>query len=101
MPALGFIVVQLSERENMKLQVVAVADRALQAFNRPICVQALGLAVRSFQDEVNNTSSELSKHPEDYELHHLGVFDDQTGAFESFRSTIVLVRGKDLVKGEA
>lgn len=65
----------------MKIIVMSIRDRAIDSFSRPVYVQAIGQAVRSFQDEINNPQSEMSKHPEDYDLYHVGAFDDETGKF--------------------
>lgn len=87
----------------MKVIVVAVFDRAMSAFNRPFYVQARGLAVRSFADEVNRPDGELGKHPADYELWQLGTWDDETGEFEGFKSKSRIALGSDFVRkdGEA
>ena len=86
----------------MKRYVCAVFDSAVQAFGQPFFVPALGAALRSFSDEVNRKASDnaLSQHPEDYTLHALGQFDDETGEFTcSDDSRRVLSRGKDVVNG--
>lgn len=86
----------------MKRYVCAVFDSAVQAFGQPFFVPAIGAALRSFTDEVNRKSADnaLSQHPEDYTLHALGTFDDETGEFAvSEDSRRVLARGKDVVNG--
>lgn len=84
----------------MRLYVVAVKDRALDAYMRPFFVPALNAAVRSFQDEINRPESEMFKHPDDYDLYHLSIFDDVTGAFELFDTPQQLALGKHFHKGE-
>lgn len=59
--------------------IIAVRDRQLQAFMRPFTAQTLGQAIRSFRDETNRKDSDINQHPEDYELYHLGHFNEQTG----------------------
>lgn len=68
----------------MKLIIVAVRDRAADAFMRPYFVPALGLAIRSFQDEVNRSSADnpMWVHPEDFDLYELGTYDEDRGVFE-------------------
>ncbi|AXH75097.1 MAG: nonstructural protein [Microviridae sp.] len=80
----------------MKYLMLAVFDSAIQAYGRPIFAQTNGQAARSFTDEVNRPGedNQYYKHPEDYELHYIGVFDDATGAVESNLPSCVL-RGKD------
>lgn len=67
----------------MKLIVVAIRDRQLDAFMRPFCVPAIGAAIRGFQDELNRSADDnpMYKHPEDYDLYHLAYYDEQHGKF--------------------
>lgn len=84
-----------------KLQVCAVWDSAVQAFNRPIFVPHAQAAVRSFSDEVNRSSEDntLNKHPDDFELRLLATFDEESGQFGVPEGgTRVLVRAKDVVR---
>lgn len=62
----------------MKL-LVALFDRATEAFAPVMTVHTRAEALRTFRQEVNNPQSPLNKHPTDYELHILGSYDDQTG----------------------
>lgn len=63
----------------MKQQVFSVFDAKAETFNTPFTMAAKGQALRGFQDEVNRPESEISKHPEDYTLFHLGEVDLDTG----------------------
>lgn len=86
----------------MKQVVVAVFDRAAALYGRPFFVQAAGQAIRSFTDEVNRKDEqrgEFARHPDDFDLWQLAVYDDNLGAFES--SVQMLVRGKDVLIKEA
>lgn len=66
----------------MIMQIVSVKDSALQAYQQPWFVHTLGAAIRAFGDEVTRGGdSQMSKHPEDYELYHLGEYDDSNGRF--------------------
>lgn len=83
-----------------KSYVVAARDAAMQAFGRPAFAPSVGTAMRSFADEVNRADAEngFHKHPEDYELHLLAEFDDETGCFSAPEGgPRCLVRGKDVV----
>lgn len=81
------------------LCVCGIYDSAVQAYMRPMFVAHTGAAVRAFRDEVNRPAdgNTLAAHPEDYELHLLGHWDDETGRFESqpLETDVVLLRGKD------
>lgn len=78
--------------------VVAIRDQAMAAFQNPIAVNAVGLAVRSFGDEVNNPESPMNAHPEDYELFKLADYDEETGRLIPLDSPESLVRGKDVIR---
>ncbi|WNK14868.1 MAG: nonstructural protein [Microvirus sp.] len=83
-----------------KLIICGLWDSAVQAYTRPIFVQAAGQALRSFIDEVNRADKDnnLHNHPEDFELRYLGEWDDETGAFSVGDShASVLARGKDVI----
>lgn len=83
----------------MKRFVCAVYDSAALAFGSPFFVPALGAALRSFGDEVNRKAqdNQLALHPDDFALHVLAMFDDESGLFESVEGgPRVLARGKDL-----
>ena len=86
----------------MRLVVVAVRDRAADAYMRPFFVPTIGMAVRSFGDEVQRaaTDNPMWSHPEDYDLYLLGQFDEDTGRFlcEEPQPRMVAV-GKDFNKG--
>lgn len=85
----------------MKQFVVAVFDRAASVFGRPFYVQATGQAIRSFTDEVNRKDAErgdFARHPDDFDLWQLAVYDDNAGAFENVQ--VMLVRGKDVLVKE-
>jgi len=79
----------------MKLIVVSVLDVAAQAYGRPAFVPALGAAVRSFSDEVNRSSADnvMFNHPEDFQLFHLGEFDDSSGTFSMLSTPSLLLHG--------
>lgn len=83
-------------------QVVAVYDSALDAFSRPFFVPTTQIAVRSFTDEVNRASPDnpMAKHPDDFVLYLVGLWDDVTGLFENQPGgRVQLVRAKDVYRG--
>jgi len=78
--------------------IVSVRDTAAEAFGRPMYLQSLGVAIRSFTDEVNreDKDNQLFNHPDDFDLYELGVFDDSIGKYELRDNPSVIVRGKDV-----
>ena len=79
----------------MLLKVCAVKDSAADAFGRPFFVPTIGLAMRSFIDEVNNRESPFNAHPDDYTLYEIGDFDDNTGLLFSLDTPRQVMRGKE------
>jgi len=63
----------------MKFIFVAIYDRAVGGYQRPFVAPSKGAAIRAFGDEATRDGSEIKKHPGDYELHELGLFDDSNG----------------------
>lgn len=84
----------------MRLVIVAIRDRAIDAYGTPFFVPHLGGAVRSFSDEVNrrDEKNQLNQHPEDFDLYELGFYDDATGAFELHERPRQVSVGKDQVR---
>lgn len=61
--------------------VCSVRDQKSEAFGRPFFVPSVGVAMRDFEDEVNRADEKniLYRHPSDFALYQLGVFDDADG----------------------
>lgn len=76
--------------------ILAIRDRAVDAFGVPIFVPAVGAAVRSFSDEINRPESPYAVHPEDYDLFHLGEYDAAAGAIRPYDKPRQVAIGKDL-----
>lgn len=66
----------------MKHIMVAVRDSQADAYMRPFAVPSVGMAKRSFGDEVNRAAADnqMYQHPEDFELFRIGEFDDVSGS---------------------
>lgn len=80
----------------MILKIVAIRDRAADVFGQPNFVTSLGAAIRGFGDEINRKSdSVLYQHPEDFDLYHLGEYDDSTATFHTGVPKQIAI-GKDL-----
>jgi hypothetical protein len=82
----------------MKLVLCSVKDRAADAYGRPMFVPSIGVAIRSFSDEINRTAddNQLNNHPDDFDLYEFGVFDDNTGSFELYEQPKLLSLGKQV-----
>jgi hypothetical protein len=75
--------------------IVVCKDRALDAFLIPFFTPSVGVAERSFYDEVKNAESPMHKHPEDYDLYYAGTYDDDTCGFQLFDQPKLICRAQD------
>lgn len=86
----------------MILLAFSIRDSASDSFGRPFFVPSVGIAIRTFTDEVNREqeNNNLFYHPEDFELYQVGSFDDSNGCI--LRGTFqgdtpeLKARGKDV-----
>jgi hypothetical protein len=64
----------------MKKVFYAVYDRKSELYSAPFLEVKDGTAIRAIQDMVTSSPDHaFAKHPTDYSLHRLGVFEDETG----------------------
>lgn len=63
------------------IEIFAVRDRATATYGKPFYAPHIGVAIRSFTNEVNRAApdNDLHNHATDFDLYHLGSYDDQTG----------------------
>lgn len=82
----------------MKMIVLAVRDRAADAFGRPFYNFNRGSAIRNFGDEINRQHEEnpMASHSEDFDLYELGEFNDNDGSFKLHERPVQIAIGKDL-----
>lgn len=79
----------------MITQVMSVRDIKMEAFNAPFTVATVGQAIRSFTDAVNDdTKGDIAKHAKDFDLFHLGTYDDATGKIECFDQPKHILNGE-------
>lgn len=85
----------------MILKIIAIRDRAADAFGIPNFTASIGAAMRSFADEINSPreNNQLNRHPEDFDLYELGTYNDNTGHFDVGVPRQIAI-GKDLVQKE-
>ena len=78
------------------MTIVAVRDRAAEAYMRPFFVATANMAIRSFMDEVNREAADnqLFAHPDDFDLFELGIFDDNDGSVTCYETPKLLMLGK-------
>ena len=65
----------------MLLQIFSVHDSKAGAYFQPFFQQTEGMAIRIFSDLATDPDHSFNKHPEDFTLFRLGVYNDQNGEF--------------------
>ncbi len=63
-------------------QIYTVHDVKGETFMPPFFVPSRGLAIRAFEDCINSEDHHFGKHPADYTLFSLGIFDTDSGEFD-------------------
>lgn len=67
----------------MKQELFSIFDIKAATFGGPFIAHNAALAMRNVSAAVRDGVSLLSKYPEDFQLFHLGSFDDEAGRFDS------------------
>jgi len=74
----------------------AVRDAATGEFLNPFVAPSAPFAVRAFSEERVRQDSQFFKHPSDYELFELGVFDPVSGLLSPLPSPRSVIRASDV-----
>ena len=64
-----------------EINVYSIYDIKAMVYNKPFNIANHALAIRGFADAVSQDKSMLSEHPEDFQLFHLGTFNEHTGKY--------------------
>ncbi|AXH73265.1 MAG: nonstructural protein [Microviridae sp.] len=68
----------------MIFKIFSVYDQKAECYLPPFYLPNRNVAVRTFQDSVNNPSHAFNHHPGDYVLVELGEFDDNSASFDIY-----------------
>lgn len=83
----------------MKLSIYLIKDKTVNAFlPQPLIVKAQGEAYRIFTDAINKPEkdTDISRHPDEYDLYYSGDLDLTSGAFNTEESAIFEVSGSSV-----
>ncbi|WNK12790.1 MAG: nonstructural protein [Microvirus sp.] len=86
-----------------KMFLVAVRDHAMDAYANPIAVPSLGVAMRSFTDEINRADpqNQMHQHPEDFELWLVAEYSTELAVIRQDQDIPRrLARGKDVMTNQ-
>jgi len=79
----------------MRMVMCSIRDFKSEIYMRPWFAQATGAAIRMFQDEVNRNDPDnmLNRHPADFALYEIGLFDDSEGVVYPYDVKKLLMEG--------
>jgi len=66
----------------MKVTIYSIYDSKASAYAPPFFLLRDQQAIRAFSDTAKDPSTQLNRHPADFTLHKIGLFDDQSGKIE-------------------
>lgn len=66
----------------MKLQVMSVYDAKARAYLPPFFVPHVDVGLRAIASAANEQGHQLNRFAVDFEIFHLGEWDDHTGVFD-------------------
>lgn len=70
----------------MEIKIYSIYDNKAEAFMEPFFAVTAGLAIRRFADTANNPETTLFRHPNDFVLYEVGVFNDKAGTVLSHKN---------------
>lgn len=82
----------------MELKVFSIFDDKGAVYAQPFFMATTGQAIRTFSDACKDNRMELCKHPEDFSLYELGVFDTSSGKLEAVIPPKYLARAIEFSK---
>ncbi len=84
----------------MLLKMFTVYDSKAEAYLPPFYLPAAGAAVRHFTDTASDPNHAFGRHPGDYTLFQVGVFDDQHASFSILDAHVNLGTALELRSAE-
>lgn len=78
----------------MLLRLYTVYDSKAELYMPPFCQKTKGEALRGFADAIQGGGdNNLAKHPEDFTLFEVGLFEDSDGTIQMHDAKISLANG--------
>jgi len=77
----------------MVKQILSVYDNVAQVFSHPFFAINVGSGTRDFYQACKDPASNIGRSPDDFNLYHLGSFDDVQATFEIFDAPVRVALG--------
>lgn len=78
--------------------IYAVRDKPAEMYLSLHVAVAAAVAMRGFSDECHRKDSVMGAHPEDFELHCLGEFDEGKGTLVSYERPMMVLAASDVIR---
>lgn len=83
----------------MTLNAYAVHDAGVKHFHLPFFQQTEVEALRAFKRLVNDSKgSDISAHPQDFDLYHLGTYDGNTGKMSPLTTPVHVTKAIQMLE---
>ena len=73
----------------MTLQLFTIYDTKSETYFQPFAMMNKAMGLRQFADMANDKDTNISKHPEDYTLYHLGSWSDQDAKYTTIDKKLI------------
>ena len=81
----------LQDQSGLNDYIFSIYDNVAQVFEPPFTEKNKGTAIRRIQDLIqNNSNSPYAKFPDNFALHHIGMFDPSAGGILELEPTHVI-----------
>jgi len=82
----------------MEHKIFAIYDQKAFAYLPPFTLPRVEMAMRTFGDCVNSADHSFGKHPEDFTLMEIGIYDDSNAKINPHELAITVGSGLEFVK---
>lgn len=82
----------------MKLNAYSIYDEKALQYHAPFFMVSDGAAVRALSDLANDQNTNIGRHPGDYKLYCIGIFDDANGGLASHSPPLHVVDAVSLIE---
>lgn len=84
----------------MLSKLFTVYDVKAGAHSAPMCFNTVGLAMRAFQQLVQDQTTTVGQNPEDFTFFEVGTFDNNTGRVVPYDALVPVATALDFVNEE-
>lgn len=75
----------------MQQFIFTVYDEKAQAYLNPFFMAQDGMAIRAITDALGDPEHQFSKHPADFTLYRIGIFDDSDGTIQEKKQLLTTI----------